>query len=163
MRVLILGVGNVLLSDEGLGVRLVERLPSVCALPSTVEVLDGGTSGMEMLEQLEDLDALILVDAIRSGRRPGTPIRLAGDEVPTFFATKLSPHQIGMSDVLATLELLGRSPKSTVIIGLEPRSLALGTTLSREIEAAMPKLLDLVIAELIRLGVDVSRHPQAVR
>jgi hypothetical protein len=76
MRVVILGAGNILLSDEGLGVHAIERLPLAYSLPAAVEIIDGGTCGMEMLEALEDLDALIMVDAIRAGQPPGTPIRL---------------------------------------------------------------------------------------
>jgi hydrogenase maturation protease len=152
MRIVVLGVGNILLSDEGLGVRIVERLPLHYALPPEVELIDGGTCGMEMLEDLEGLDALIMVDAIRAGKPAGTPIRLAGEAVPVFFRTKLSPHQIGLCDVLATLEMLGRAPKFTAILGLQPHSLALGMELSREVEAGMPELLRMVATELAMLG-----------
>lgn len=154
-RVVVLGAGNVLLSDEGLGVRAIERLPLAYALPPEVEIIDGGTCSMEMLEDLERLDALIMVDAIRSGEAPGTLLRLSGDAVPVFFRTKLSPHQIGLCDVLATLELLGRAPKYTAILGVEPQSLALGMELSPAVEAAMPTLLRMVVDELAGLGLDV--------
>ena len=96
MRIVVLGVGNILLSDEGLGVRIVERLPLSYSLPPEVELFAGGTCGMEMLENLEGLDALIMIDALRAGKPPGTPIRLAATAVPVFFNTKLSPHQIGV-------------------------------------------------------------------
>jgi hydrogenase maturation protease len=135
MRVVVLGAGNILLSDEGLGVHAIERLPLAYSLPGAVEIIDGGTCGMEMLEALEDLDALIMVDAIRAGQPPGTPIRLTGDAVPVFFKSKLSPHQIGLCDVLATLELLGKAPKYTAILGVQPLSLALGMELSPEVES----------------------------
>ncbi len=153
MRVVVLGVGNVLLSDEGLGVRAVERLQRINCLPPEVEVIDGGTSGMELLEQIEGIDALIMVDAIRAGAPPATPIRLAGEAVPVFFRTRLSPHQVGLSDVLASLELLGRSPRHICILGLQPQSLALGMELSRAVEEGMPALLAMVTAELASLGL----------
>ncbi|MCM8612970.1 HyaD/HybD family hydrogenase maturation endopeptidase [Accumulibacter sp.] len=153
MRVVVLGVGNVLLSDEGLGVRAIERLQRAHRLPPGVEVIDGGTSGMELLEQLEGIDALIMVDAIRAGAPPATPIRLAGNALPVFFRTRLSPHQVGLCDVLASLELLGRSPRHICILGLQPQSLALGMELSREVEEGMPALLDMVTAELASLGL----------
>ncbi len=156
MRIVVLGVGNILLSDEGLGVRIVERLPLSYSLPPEVELIDGGTCGMEMLENLEGLDALIMIDAIRAGKPPGTPIRLADTAVPVFFKTKLSPHQIGLCDVLATLAMLGRAPKLTTILGLQPKSLALGMELSREVEASMPELLGMVVAELAMLGIQSS-------
>ncbi len=153
MRIVVLGVGNILLSDEGLGVRIVERLPTHYSLPPEVELIDGGTCGMEMLEDLEGLDALIMVDAIRAGKPPGTPVRLSGAAVPVFFKTKLSPHQIGLCDVLATLAMLGRAPRVTTILGLQPKSLALGMELSCEVEASMPELLGMVVAELATLGI----------
>jgi hydrogenase maturation protease len=156
MRVVVLGAGNILLSDEGVGVRVIERLPLAYRLPPDVEIIDGGTCGMEMLEDLENLDALIMVDAIRGGKAPGTPIRLAGDAVPVFFKTKLSPHQIGLSDVLATLELIGKAPKYTVILGIQPVSLALGMELTPEVEEKMPELLRMVADELALLGLLVS-------
>ncbi len=155
MRIVVLGAGNVLLSDEGLGVRAIERLPLAYRIPPTIELLDAGTCGMEMLEDLENLDALIMVDAIRANREPGALIRLVGDQVPVFFKTKLSPHQIGLCDVLATLELLGRAPRYTAILGLQPQSLALGMALTPVIEAAMPRLLRQIVDELGELGV----HP----
>jgi hydrogenase maturation protease len=156
MRIVVLGVGNILLSDEGLGVRAVERLPGAYSLPPEVELIDGGTCGMELLEDLEGLDALIMVDAIRSGKPAGTPIRLVGDAIPVFFKTKLSPHQVGLCDVLATLAFLGRAPASTTILGLQPQSLALGMELSSEIEARMPDLLRMIIDQLATLGISAS-------
>lgn len=155
MRIVVLGAGNILLSDEGVGVRVIERLPLAYSLPPEIELIDGGTCGMEMLEDLEDLDALILVDAIRGGQAPGTPIRLAGDAVPVFFKTKLSPHQIGLSDVLATLELVGKAPKYTTILGIQPVSLALGMELTPEVDSRVPELMRLVIDELALLGIAV--------
>ena len=102
MRIVVLGAGNILLSDQGLGVRVIERLPWRYSLPPEVGIIDGGTCGMERLKDLEGLDALVMVDAIRAGTPPGTLIRFTGDAVPVFFRTKLSPHQIGLCDVLAT-------------------------------------------------------------
>lgn len=154
MRVVVLGAGNILLSDEGVGVRVIERLPLHYVLPPEVELIDGGTCGMEMLEDLEDLDALIMVDAIRGGKAPGTPIRLFGEDVPVFFKTKLSPHQIGLSDVLATLELVGRGPKATAILGIQPVSLSLGMELTPEVEQKIPQLMRMVVEELALIGLE---------
>jgi len=155
MQIVVLGAGNILLTDEGLGVRAIERLPLSYCLPPAIRIIDGGTSGMEMLEDLEGLDALIMVDAIRAGKPPGTPIHLAGDAVPVFFRSKLSPHQIGLADVLATLELLGRAPKYTAILGMQPESLALGMELSETVEAGIPELLRMVADELATLGMPI--------
>jgi len=162
MRVVVLGAGNILLSDEGLGVHAIERLSLAYSLPSDVDIIDAGTCGMEMLDELEGLDALIMVDAVRAGQPPGTPVRLTGDAVPVFFKSKLSPHQIGLCDVLATLDLLGRAPKYTAIVGVQPLSLALGMELSAEVESVMPVLLRMVVDELAGLGIRASRRTAEV-
>lgn len=153
MRIVVLGVGNILLTDEGVGVRVVERLQAGYRLPPEVELIDGGTCGMEMLEQLENLDALIVVDCVRCGRPPATPVLLKGEDVPVFFKTKLSPHQVGLSDVLASLEFTGRAPKRTAIVGMQPVSMALGMELSPEVETRMPELVAMTLAELAECGV----------
>ncbi len=148
MRIVILGIGNILLTDEGVGVRVVEALAARGGLPPGVELIDGGTCGMEMLEQLENLDALIVVDCVRCGRPPATPVLLKGDDVPVFFRTKLSPHQVSLSDVLASLEFTGRAPRKTVIVGMQPVSMGLGLDLSPEVAARLPELVDLTLAEI---------------
>ncbi len=156
MRLIVLGVGNTLLSDEGVGVRVVEKLQQDFSLPAEVEVIDGGTTGMEMLEDLAGADHLIIVDAMFGGNAPGTIVRLAGDEVPVFFKTKLSPHQIGLSDVLATLVLTGEQPGGVTIIGIQPVSMELNMELSPQIAALLPDVVSLVVAELAMLGVTLQ-------
>lgn len=158
MRVVVLGIGNILLTDEGVGVRTVERLAAEWVLPPGVEVIDGGTCGMEMLEQLENLDALLVVDCVRCGQAPATSVLLAGDDVPVFFRTKLSPHQVGLCDVLASLEFAGRAPRETVIVGMQPASMDLGMELSPAVAAKVPELVAMVVAELRRLGLTVAER-----
>lgn len=156
MRVVVLGIGNILLSDEGVGVRVVERLERDYRLPDMVEVIDGGTCGMEMLEQLEDLDALIVVDCVRFGQPPATPVLLKGDDVPVFFKTKLSPHQVSLSDVLASLEFTNRAPKRTVIVGMQPASMELGMDLTPAVAARVDELLAMTLAELQSIGIEAE-------
>lgn len=156
MRVVVLGIGNILLSDEGVGVRVVERLESDYTLPPEVEIIDGGTCGMEMLDQLENLDALIVVDCVRHGQPPATPVLLKGEDVPVFFKTKLSPHQVGLSDVLASLEFTGRAPKYTSIVGIQPDSLDTGLALTPAVEARLPELVNMTVAELRGLGLKIE-------
>lgn len=156
MRVVVLGVGNILLSDEGIGVRAVEKLMRDYVLPDEVEVIDGGTSGMEMLEDLGRADHLIIVDAMRSGKPPATVTRIAGAEVPVFFRTKFSPHQVGLSDVLATLELMGEQPGSTTIFGVEPQSLDTCMELTPAVAGQLPHVVELVKHELDALGMKLT-------
>lgn len=153
MKAVVLGVGNTILADEGVGVRVVEALARDYILPAEVGVIDGGTSGMELLEELSSLDLLIVVDAVNVGKAPGTPVKLAGDEVPVFFRRNLSPHGIGLSDVLAALEFLDAMPKETIVLGVQPLSLALSTELTPTVAARVPELVAQVVAALSVRGV----------
>jgi hydrogenase maturation protease len=162
MRVIVLGVGNILLSDEGIGVRAIEKLQQDYDLPPEVVIIDGGTTGMEMLEDLSNATHIVIVDAVRSGKPPASIIRLADEQVPVFFKTKLSPHQIGLSDVLATLEFIGEAPGGVTVIGVEPVSLETSMSLSPQVEARLPELMDLLVTELHELGMPVrSKLPKA--
>jgi len=145
MRTVVLGVGNVLMRDEGVGVRCVERLEREARLPPEVKVIDGGTSTHELLEDLENLDLLVIVDAILAGKPPGTIVHFEGDAVPARFSNKMSPHQHGINDLLAKLALLGRAPKRVVLIGVEPAQLELSLELSDEVAAVLPVLCDRVV------------------
>jgi len=156
MRIVVLGVGNILLSDEGVGVRVIEKLQQDFDLPPDVEVIDGGTSGMEMLEDLSCADHIVIIDAVRSGSPPATIVKLTNEQVPVFFRTKLSPHQIGLSDVLATLELIGEQPGGVTVIGIEPVSLETGMALSPQVQTQLPKLVESVVEELRLLGIVVN-------
>lgn len=150
--VLVLGLGNILLSDEGVGVRVIEQLQRNWELPDNIEVLDGGTAGMELLDHLANRDHLIVVDAIKAGHPPGTVMRLSGSAVPTFFAVKISPHQVALADVLAALRLTDEAPHTVTVIGVEPLSLATGLAMTAVVVARIGSLVDFVVAELEALG-----------
>ena len=113
MRTLVLGLGNILLRDEGVGVRVVEALAARYILPADVEVVDGGTAGMELLNTLAGCDHLLICDAVQTDAPPATVIELVNTEVPAFFqTTRFSPHQLGLADVLATLTLTDEAPRT---------------------------------------------------
>ena len=152
MQAVVLGIGNTILTDEGVGVRAVEAFQQRYRLPENVAAIDGGTSSMELLDDLSDLDLLVVLDTIVAGKPPGTVIRLAGDEVPVFFRRKLSPHQIGLSDVLASLEFLGTEPKDIVVLGVQPVSLELGMDLSPIVAVRVPELVEMAAAEFAARG-----------
>lgn len=156
MRAVVLGIGNIILSDEAVGVRAVEALERGWILPRNVGAIDGGTSGMELIEDLSDLDFLLVLDALKTGAAPGTLTRIAGDAIPVFFRGKLSPHQIALPDVLASLELLGSMPKEIVILGVEFASLELGLEMTAPVAAQVPVLAALAADELARRGYAVE-------
>ena len=148
MRAVVLGIGNTILTDEAAGVRAAMALESAYQLPDNVQVIDGGTSGMEMIEDLSDLDLLIVIDVVKTGAAPGTVVKIAGDDIPVFFRRKLSPHQIALPDVLASLELLGTMPQEIVVLGVEPVSLELGMEMTPTVADKISSLVDMEVAEL---------------
>jgi hydrogenase maturation protease len=152
MRAVVLGIGNTILTDEAAGVRAVEALEQTYKIPTEVQIIDGGTSGMEMIEDLSDVDFLIVIDVVKTGAPAGTVVKIAGAEIPVFFRKKLSPHQIGLPDVLASLELLDAMPKEIVVLGVEPISLELGMEMTPTIAAKVPQLVAMAVAELGQRG-----------
>ncbi|WP_421209900.1 HyaD/HybD family hydrogenase maturation endopeptidase [Aeromonas enteropelogenes] len=152
MNTLILGVGNLLLSDEAVGVRIVEALGREYRFAPGIELLDGGTAGMELLEAMASRDHIILADAVRSGNPPGTVVTLKDEEIPTLFGRKLSPHQLGLADVLSALHMTGESPKRLTLIGVEPESLDPHIGLTPVVAAAMEEAKGRILTLLAELG-----------
>jgi len=144
---LILGVGNLLMSDDGVGVHAVQRLEKQ-ALPPSVEVLDGGTCGLDLLQYFEDVDRLIVLDAANLGCQPGTIVRLAGDEVPAFLAIKVSPHEINLPELLFSAKLSGIYPREVVVLGMQPETIDLGVELSPPVAAQVDALVEQALAEI---------------
>lgn len=158
MKVVVLGVGNLLMSDEGVGVHAVAALERDWVLPGEVRCVDGGTSTQELLGDLEDLDHLIVLDAVSSASAPGAMIRLEGAQVPQAFTTKFSPHQVGIADLLAMLTFTGHAPKRVLVLGVEPAVLKLGMELSEGVAARVPALCEQVVAELRQLGLSPTQR-----
>ncbi len=152
-RTLVLGLGNVLLGDEGIGVWVAESLGREFGFPLEVDMLEGGTLGLDLLPRLDGVERLLLVDAVKLGREPGDIVRLEGDAVPAALDVKISPHQIGMQDLLAAARLLGRKPPLVVLWGMEPERLDPGTGFSPRVAQALPQLRDRVLEELRLWGV----------
>lgn len=163
MNVVVLGVGNVLMADEGVGVHAVNALERDFDLPEGVRCVDGGTCTQELLGDLENVDHLIILDAVSAGLEPAGMIRVEGDAVPAVFTTKFSPHQIGISDLLATLKWVGRAPRAVVLYGVEPLRLTLDLELSPPVAARVPQLCAEVVAELARLGLEARPYATVAR
>ena len=157
MKIVVLGAGNLLMMDEGVGVHAVAKLLAEYEFPQEVQVLDGGTASMEMLEDLENLDLLIVVDAVYAHQAVAETIKLENDEVRAFFRRKLSPHQIGLADVLASLEFIGRAPENLVVIGVKPVELELGMELTPRIAEKLPVLVQMVVETLTDVGYPPRR------
>lgn len=161
---MVLGVGNVLMGDDAIGAWIAESLRGEFALPANLEVVEGGTLGLELLSRLAGIERLLVVDAISLGREPGEIIRVEGEEVPRTFALKLSPHQVGLTELLAASRLTGCEPKSVVLWGMEPELIDVGTGFSAPVAARLPKLMAAVLDELARWNLACERiRPAAPR
>jgi hydrogenase maturation protease len=156
MRAVVLGIGNILLTDEGIGVHAVNELAARYDLPPEVEVIDGGTSAMDCLDQIASVDLLVIADCMRGGREPGTMTRLEGEALHAFFKTRISPHQVGLCDVLATLNLHDLAPGRTVLLGIEPKSFALGLEPTPELAMRLAAYADTLARELAAAGLTLS-------
>jgi hydrogenase maturation protease len=149
---LVLGLGNVLCGDDGLGAVAVHLLQRRYRAPDGVVVLDGGTLGLSLLPTLEQAREAILVDAIRADGPPGSLVRLEGDDVAPAVAARLSVHQVGVLDLLQAARWRERYPSRLVLLGLVPQSLELGLVRTPAVEAALAGLVDRVVAEARALG-----------
>jgi hydrogenase maturation protease len=161
-RVVVIGLGNPLMGDDGLGLVVLDELRSGYSLPRNVELIDGGTWGMNLLPVIEDADELILIDAIDVGATPGTLVRLEHERLPRYLATKISPHQVDLRDVLALAELRGTLPPDTVALGLQPESVELRNSLSDVLRRRVDQLARAVVDELAHRGHRPERFLVAV-
>ncbi|QEM68391.1 HyaD/HybD family hydrogenase maturation endopeptidase [Geobacter sp. FeAm09] len=152
--ILVLGIGNLVMSDDGAGVRVVQELQKRYRFPPHVEIMDGGTLGLDLLHKLEGGGRLLVVDAVETGGKPGTLVRLSGRELPVALQTKVSPHQMGLKDLLAVAELLGHAPREMVLIGVQPANIEMGAELSRNVAEKLEEMIGNVLAELREWGVE---------
>ena len=147
-RVLILGLGNLLLGDEGVGVQVAEELKGL-ELPNGVAVVEGGTGGLGLIGLMEEYQKVIIVDAADMGCPPGRVVRFTPLEAQLKTAeAPLSLHQIGLGEVLALAEALEVAPAELVIIGIQPSRVEMGAGLSPEVERAIPKIIRIILDEL---------------
>lgn len=149
---LVLGLGNVLLGDDGVGPAAIAHLLKWFDIPGGVRCLDGGTLGLSLLPYLEDARSVILVDAVLGDAAPGTLVRLTGEDVLPAVVTRLSPHQVGVADLLQGARWHDREPTRLVLVGVTPQTLELGVGLSQPCLAAMPGVIDLVCSEAALCG-----------
>ncbi len=146
-NIVVLCIGNLLLSDEGVGVHIAHKLIDM-NLPQGVSVVEGGTDGFRLLNVITEADRLIVVDAIKGGAEPGSIYRFDINEVkncPSGFKT--SVHQIGILEVINMSGLIGKTPHTTVI-GVEPKSFEMGMELSPEIKEKIPRIIELILEEI---------------
>lgn len=151
-RILVLGVGNILFTDEGVGVRAVEKLQAEYDFPPNVTLMDGGTQGTKLMEPIMASQYLIVVDAVLGDGEAGSIYRLEGDDLRKSLAFKNSLHQTDLVDTLIYCELVGNRPES-VVVGIEPHDYqTMSVELSGVIRSRVPALLEAVLEEVAKAG-----------
>lgn len=142
-----LGLGNLLHADDGLGVHAIQRLQTDSRVNSKVTLLDGGTQGLSLMSHIAGFARVLVIDAVDVGEVPGTLVRFEGkalDGLPG----KPSVHQLGFADLMIAMKLLGDAPEEVVVLGAQPMSTEWSAELTPVVQNALSGLLDAVIAQL---------------
>ncbi|KFZ42913.1 HyaD/HybD family hydrogenase maturation endopeptidase [Anoxybacillus flavithermus] len=147
-KITVLGIGNLLYSDEGVGIHILPLLEKQLAKYDNVEVIEGSTDGMRLLGTIEETEYLAIVDAVNAGKEAGTMITLVDDEIPAYFGIKMSIHQLGFQEVLSAAKLRQTCPKQMVLFGIQPASLSLGLELSPIVQAQLPRVVEQVVHQV---------------
>ncbi len=167
-QVTVLGVGNILLSDEGFGVKVVLKMIQNYQFPENVCLVDGNVLGLSLLGTISESDYLIVVDAIKNNEEPGTIYRIDAEDIPRRIRAKNSLHQVDFLEALALCQALDSVPETVVIFGVEPKDIeTVQDKLTPEIKTKINPVIDMVLAELTKIGISyqkgvnhhVPRHP----
>ncbi len=152
-EVTILGIGNVILRDEGFGVRVAEYLDKHYEFPESVQIVDGGTLGIELTQYVTGTEKLLVIDSINGGAEPGTTFRFHNDDVMEHFQDKLSAHEVGIQDVLGLLTVTGHKIPDVVVIGAQPYDVEAGVELSDGMMKLLPQMVEQALKELKNWGI----------
>jgi hydrogenase maturation protease len=152
-EVTILGIGNVILRDEGFGVRVAEYLDKHYEFPESVQIVDGGTLGIELTQYVTGTEKLLVIDSINGGAEPGTTFRFHNDDVMEHFQDKLSAHEVGIQDVLGLLTVTGHKIPDVVVIGAQPYDVEAGVELSDGMMELLPQMVEQALSELKNWGI----------
>ena len=160
-EVTILGVGNVILKDEGFGVRVAEYLDHHYTFPDSVQIVDGGTLGIELTQYVTGTNKLLVIDSINGGAEPGTVFRFHNDAIMEHFQDKLSAHEVGIQDVLALLTVTGHKIPDVIVIGAQPFDVEAGVGLSDGMQALLPQIVEQALKDLGNWGIEAQRKESA--
>ncbi|VTY43851.1 HyaD/HybD family hydrogenase maturation endopeptidase [Veillonella atypica] len=154
--VVVLGVGNILLTDEGLGVHVVEDLKANYTFTPQISLIDGGTMGMELLTYMRGMKKILLIDAVNGGEAPGTIYEFPHRELEQYFTDHISVHEVGMQDILRIRAIQENPLEDAIVIGVEPESLDVGFEPSAPVQKALPEVKERVLRVLREWGVQIE-------
>jgi hydrogenase maturation protease len=153
MEIGIIGVGNILLMDEGVGPKVVEILQKNYKFEPEIEIIDGGTLGLDLLPYIEKFKKILLIDIVDFHKEPGYIGILRGEEIPPYLKTKLSLHHVGVQDLLEIARLMGMMPEELVLVGIQPEVIDMGLDLSQTLKVKLNKLVEEVLKIINSWGV----------
>jgi len=157
----ILGLGNILMTDEGVGVHTVNEFEKRYEVPDYVEIIDGGAAGLDLIPFIEGRKRVLMVDAVNFDREPGYIDTLVNDAIPVRIGQKASMHHLGLMDVLSIVKLSGNFPEEMCIIGIQPKSLELGLDMTPEICDKKEALIKRIVEKLSEWNIPCAlRSPQ---
>lgn len=154
--IVVLGVGNILLTDEGLGVHVVEDLKANYTFTPQISLIDGGTMGMELLTYMRGMKKILLIDAVNGGEAPGIIYEFPHRELEQYFTDHISVHEVGMQDILRIRAIQENPLEDAIVIGVEPESLDVGFEPSAPVQKALPEVKDRVLRVLREWGVQIE-------
>jgi hydrogenase maturation protease len=157
MNIAVFGIGNILLSDDGVGVHAINKLRDDYIFPDSVELIDGGTKGLDLLPLFENRDRILIADAANFRKAPGTIDYVEGDNIPAFLNTKLSVHQIGLPDTLFAAKLMEITPREMCLVGIQPKSMETGIELSEEVRDRFEPFMKAILGKLREWGVEAVK------
>lgn len=158
---MVLGIGNLLLGDEGAGVHAVNALRERHVFPEGVRFIDGGTMGLDLLPFIEGRDRLLIIDAVDFDAEPGTVKVIEGNDLRAFLDAKLSVHQIGLPDLLFAAALTGVTPPEFCLVGIQPDRLEIGVQMSEKVRANFETLIEAALERLGRWEAGAIGEPRA--
>jgi hydrogenase maturation protease len=147
-RKIVLGLGNLLNCDEGLGIHALRALGGQLGPQRAVELVDGGVMGLDLLPLVEECSHLLVLDAANAGATPGTLIELEREQIPLYSGVKMSEHQITFQEVLGLANLRDRLPPHLHLIGVQPADMSLGVELSEIVAQALPLVIERAVMVL---------------
>jgi hydrogenase maturation protease len=145
--VLILGIGNILLRDEGVGIRVIEAMREL-KLPPEVELVDGATGGLDLVDVVSGRRKVIVIDAAQADHKPGTVFRMRPEDLAPPGEGSIPQHEMGLLQTLKAVEHIGSPPQEVIIFGIQPKEIRWGLELSDDLARIVPKVIELVMAEL---------------
>lgn len=155
--VTILGIGNLLMGDEGVGIHVLNKLHESYTFSPTINFVDGGTIGIDLIPYFEECQKMIIIDAVDFQETPGYYKTLANDEIRYRFNTKLSLHHAGLSDVLSIIELQDIKPPDMILVGIQPDKIEMGLELSNTIQNKLDEIFSIIINKLTSWGIDCKQ------